>query len=394
MKPDRLLIVDDEKDVADTFKNISSNLGFSVQTADDFDSFCKVLRDFKPTVILLDLQMPGKDGVQYLKVLARQKSSAKIIVVSGMDSRTISTTSQLGTVLGLEMAATLQKPVSVHTLRQTLRKVMHDSGPITAARLSMAIKVGQIRPHFQPKVTLDNDGNWQVKEVEALARWHQSDGNIAMPDNFIGLAEDNELLPALTDSMVRQVADQLGRWNKQGHRLRAAVNISPSMLTDHELPDRLERTLQTYRVDNWQLILEVTEHVVVDYTPTTTEVLSRLRVKEFGLAIDDFGTGYSSLEQLYRMPFDELKIDRSFVKRCHSNKDIRTIIEAIVMLGHKLGMKVCAEGVETLEAFKFLAATGCDKQQGYFIGKPVPAEELKSLIGHPLKGEISARAIA
>jgi len=214
-----------------------------------------------------------------------------------------------------------------------------------------------------------------------------------MPDNFIGLAEESGLLGALTDGMLQQVAEHIARWNRQGHRLRAAVNLSPLLLTDSKLPDRLERLLQKHQVDNSQLILEVTENVVIEYKPATIEILNRLRFKNFGLAIDDFGTGYSSLEQLYRMPFDELKIDRSFIERFNGNKDIRIIIEAIVMLGQKLGMEVCAEGVETAESFEFLAETGCNKQQGYLIGKPLPAAELDEFVGRPMIDARAARAI-
>jgi EAL domain-containing protein (putative c-di-GMP-specific phosphodiesterase class I) len=170
--------------------------------------------------------------------------------------------------------------------------------------------------------------------------------------------------------------------------------MSPTLLTDAGLPDRLERLLRKHEVDNKQLIVEVTENVAMQYTRATTEVLGRLRFKKFGLAIDDFGAGYFSLEQLYRMPFDELKIDGSFIKCSETNKDIRVIIEAIVMLGQKLGMTVCAEGVETVEAFDFLASTGCDKQQGFLIGRPVPASELEPPLNRPKGAATPIRAIA
>lgn len=391
--PDRLLIVDDERITAEFLRDIASNLGFSVRIADSFERFCEAPEGFNPTAVLLDLQMPGRDGIEFLKVLAKQKSEAKVIVASGMDNRTISTAHQLGMVLGLDMAAALQKPISVQTLRQELRKVMQGSQPLTAASLAEAIEAGDIQPYFQPKVTRDKNGGWTCTEVEALARWHQADGSVVLPVNFIDLAENNGLLKPLTDSMLEQVVIQLATWNARGCKLRAAVNISPSLLGDCAFPDELEWLLKRHKVDNNQLILEVTENVVIAYTSATIEVLSRLRVKDFGLAIDDFGTGYSSLEQLYRMPFDEIKIDRSFIKRYQSNKDIRTIIEAIIMLGQKLGMTVCAEGVETQAAFEFLESTGCDKQQGYLIGKPVPAEELSTVICKDVSEYRSARAI-
>jgi EAL domain-containing protein (putative c-di-GMP-specific phosphodiesterase class I) len=300
-----------------------------------------------------------------------------VVVASGMDGRTLSTASQLGAVLGLDMGTTLQKPVAIHFLRQELRKLMQESRPITIASLTAAIEEERIRPHYQPKVTMDRHGRWIISEVEALARWYRGDGDIVMPDNFIGLAEDSGLIRPLTGSILRQVVRQLGDWDKAGQNFRVAVNISPSLLTDSNFPDQLDRLMKEHGLENSRLILEVTEHVVMEYTATTIEVLSRLRVKNFGLALDDFGTGHSSLEQLYRMPFDELKIDRSFIKKCQADKDMRIIIEAIVLLGHKLGLTVCAEGVETQGAFDFLARIGCDKQQGYLIGRPAVASRFE-----------------
>jgi EAL domain-containing protein (putative c-di-GMP-specific phosphodiesterase class I)/CheY-like chemotaxis protein len=392
INPNRILIVDDEKDVAELLRSAARSLGFLVRTTGDFDSFCDIQPEFDPTVLLLDMEMPGKSANEYLKVLARQESPARVILTSGIDRRATSRAEMIGAVLGLDMATTLQKPLAIHTVRQALRKLLLESRPVTAPQLSLAIKRGEIRPHFQPKVCRDKNGAWSVREAEALARWYQPDGSIVMPDNFIGLAEDNGLIRALTLSLVKQVALQLGRWACKGIFMRVAVNLSPSLLTDRDLPNQLEAQLQEYDIGNEQLILEMTEQALTGYTPVVIDVLQRLSKKKFGLSIDNFGTGSSSPELLYRMPFDEIKIDRSFMQRCSTKQEYWSLVEAIVFLGQKLGKSVCAEGVETHAAFNQLSRIGCDKQQGFLVGKPVPGINLKFL--HQLSPGKAVPAVA
>jgi EAL domain-containing protein (putative c-di-GMP-specific phosphodiesterase class I) len=337
--------------------------------------------------------MPGRDCIEYLKVLADSNSKARVVIAGNKNDRTLSTASQLGDVLGLERATTLPKPVSIHLLRRELFKFKQASRPITIDCLARAINEEQIRPHFQPKVTRDNRGLWVVSEVEALARWYRGDDDIVMPDSFVGLAEECGLIRPLTESILRQVVMQLRAWDETGQNFRAAVNLSPVLLTDSSFPDQLDKLMKEHQIANNRLILEVTEQVVMEYTATTTEVLSRLRAKNFNLALDDFGTGHSSLEQLYRMPFDELKIDRSIVAKCHADKDMRIIIEAIVLLGHKLGLSVCADGVETQSAFDFLARIGCDKLQGFLVGRPENAARVETSLRNQTASRPKIRAI-
>ena len=198
-----------------------------------------------------------------------------------------------------------------------------------------------------------------------------------LPSDFIEVAEKAGLLPEMTHSLLRQVVQQLKEWDERGLQLTAAVNLSPSVLADKSFPDQVEALMQEHGLDNSRLILELTETAVMQDAELAMEVLSRIRIKGFGLAIDDFGTGYSSLEQLYRMPFNELKIDRFLVREIGMRLEAATIVEAIIMLGHKLNLNVCAEGVESQHVLSFLLEAGCDKFQGYYIGRPVSAEALE-----------------
>ena len=370
------MIVDDEKSIRDYLAKVSRSLGFDVATATDRDSMRKKLASHSPTVILLDLQMPDFDGIQALKLLKDEESEAKIILVSGMDSRTLATASQLGEILDLNMGGVLEKPVLIDALRKQLDSVKSPRDSITHDDLRAAIDNGDIRPVFQPKIVQGFEGRWTIAETEALARWHRDDSVVVLPSEFITVAEEAGLLPVLTRSLLRQVVRQLHRWDEKGLHLTAAVNISPSILTDRALPEQLEALMLEHELDNERLTLELTESAAMRNAGLAMEILGRLRIKGFGLAIDDFGTGYSSLEQLYRMPFNELKIDRFLVRELGKSSEAAAIVEAIIALGHKLKLTVCAEGVETLQALTKLLDAGCDKFQGFFVGRPVSADAL------------------
>jgi len=221
------------------------------------------------------------------------------------------------------------------------------------------------------------EGRWTIAEVESLARWHRDDSVVVLPSEFIGIAEEAGLLPPLTHSLLRQVVRQLHRWDEKGLHLTAAVNISPTILTDRTFPDQLEALMLEHELENERMTLELTESAAMQNAGLAMEILGRLRIKGFGLAIDDFGTGYSSLEQLYRMPFNELKIDRFLVRELGKNGEATAIVEAIIALGHKLKLTVCAEGVESRQALQQLIAAGCDKFQGYYVGRPLTAAGLE-----------------
>lgn len=376
------MIIDDDTEVAAYLANVARSCGYVAAVANDYDQFVRKVGTFEPTVILLDLQMPGMDGIEFLKVLGTQKCNARVVLVSGVDSRTLRTATHLGQLLGLQMSAPLSKPVAIQSLRRTLQQLTGTDGSVSVADLEAAIENNGIRPYFQPKVVRDKNGCWHIREVEALARWYRGDADILAPGKFIGIVEEAGLMPALTDSMLQQVCAELRKWADSGLELTAAVNLSPSTLVDRKLPDRLIDFTRSAGVANSQLILELTETVVLEYSAETLEVLNRLRVNGFGLSIDDFGTGYSSLEQLYRMPFSELKIDTSLIRACQGSEEARTIVETTVLLAKKLGLSVCAEGVENRETFDYLSDIDCDKQQGYFIGRPAEAAKFMRSIAH------------
>jgi EAL domain-containing protein (putative c-di-GMP-specific phosphodiesterase class I) len=218
--------------------------------------------------------------------------------------------------------------------------------------------------------------------VEALARWQHPRFGLVMPDEFIPLAERSGVIRELTSSVLRQALRQVKLWNAEGLRLRCAVNLPPSLVTDLALPDRIAALLTEHELDGSQLALELTETATMQDPTTTMDILTRLRVKRVGLSLDDFGTGFSSLTRLYQMPFDEMKIDKSLVINVPRSREANTIVGSLIELGHNLGLTICAEGVENRAALDLLAMMGCDRCQGYFLSRAVPAADVPSIVHH------------
>ncbi|MES1190623.1 MAG: EAL domain-containing response regulator [Steroidobacter sp.] len=376
----RLLVIDDQQELCEFIAEVARRLGFDSLAVTETDGFRRAFLDFNPTVIVLDLQMAGSDGIEILRYLGGQGAKAQILVVSGMDQRVLSTADQVGRTQGLKMLGALQKPIMLTDLEAVLRKTMKQGSVITAADLELALTRDELQVYYQPKARRTGDGFWLVEGVEALARWKHSSRGFIPPPQFIQIAESSGLIRQLTERVVDITMRQAAQWQAQGMPMSVAINLSPRLLNDRSFPDMAERAAQQHGISAENITFEVTESAAMSDPETTMDVLTRLRVKQFGLSIDDFGTGYSSLKHLYLMPFSELKIDISFVRDVCHTREARVMVETMVMLAHKLGLTSCAEGVETPEILEFLAKSECDRVQGYLIGKPVPGNELPGIV--------------
>ena len=251
-----------------------------------------------------------------------------------------------------------------------------ETDPSDPARLEMlsdlrsAIGTSQLELHYQPKVNLVTD---EVIGAEALLRWtHPTKGPIA-PDTFISIAEQTGVIAPLTDDVLRKAARQLRQWLSDGRDFSVSVNISAANLTEGEFVERVRQIVTEEDAPAEFMVLELTESAVMSDHRRGLEVLHELSAIGFRLSIDDFGTGYSSLSYLQRLPVDELKIDRSFVKTLVDDQVNRSIVRSTVDLGHNLGLSVVAEGVEDEATQHALAELGCDAAQGYFLSRPLPA---------------------
>lgn len=388
----RLLIMDDESRFCAFVQKAAARVGLDARSLTDPSQFVRTLRSFRPSVLVVDLKMPGVDGVQLLQSMKDEGCDAQIILVSGMDQRVLATAEKLGRTHGLNVVGALQKPVKLAKLQALLQSAVGVQRRFSPDDLQQAIETGELIVHYQPKIERRND-QWLVNSAEALVRWQHPTEGIVMPGEFVPLAEEHNLIRPLTDHVLHTCVAQVSCWSKRDLECRLAVNLSARSIEDLAFPDRLRRLMDEHDVPGSKFTLELTESAAMADPTKAMDIFLRLRVAGVGLAIDDFGTGFSSLKQLYELPFDELKVDRTFVQDLPGDDEARAIVRATIDMGHALGMRVCAEGVETVPALEYLESIACDHAQGFLIGRPGSASDLEKLIG-PWKAPSLRRAVS
>ena len=251
--------------------------------------------------------------------------------------------------------------------------------PYSPSRVSLmgelrhGIANGELRLHYQPKIDLRTK---KINRVEALVRWQHPKHGLLPPDQFIPLAERTGLMKPLSRWVIDTALEQCRTWHEAGLSIRVATNISTTSLQDPHLPEMIEGLLKAWRLDSACLKLEITESSIMVDPPRALSILTQIRDSGVRLSIDDFGTGNSSLAYLKHLPVDEIKIDKSFVLEMTTNPSDLAIVRSTIELGHNLGRKVVAEGVETEEAWDMLLSLGCDLAQGFYMTRPIPSEDL------------------
>jgi len=241
--------------------------------------------------------------------------------------------------------------------------------------LRRAVENDQLTLYYQPKVDLSD---YTVKYVEALVRWIHPERGFIPPDHFIPFAEQTGYIKVLTRWVVSEAVRQVALWRSDGLEISVSINISARDLLQSDLPEMFERVMQQYHVSPEWIWIEITESAVMDDPVTALATLEHLHQLGLRLSIDDFGTGYSSLAYLKRLPVDEIKIDKSFVMGMTDDKDDEVIVRSTIDLGHNMGLKVVAEGVETEAVMLQLGALKCDLVQGYHVSRPLPAAQFSA----------------
>jgi EAL domain-containing protein (putative c-di-GMP-specific phosphodiesterase class I) len=249
--------------------------------------------------------------------------------------------------------------------------------------LRKALDHAELRLCYQPKLHLSSN---VIDGVEALLRWQHPTRGLILPDTFIGLAERTGNIRRLSGWVLDQGIAQAAEWARRGQPLRTSINLSARDLDDAALPQSIAGLLAKHRAQPNSIVLELTESAVMSEPETAVQVFTRLAAAGIELAIDDFGVGQSSFAYLRRLPVREIKIDRLFTQALTENADDRALVQSIVELGHRLGYRVTAEGVETAEALDYLRTIGCDHAQGYWIAEALAPAAVVDLLAHAASG--------
>ena len=384
----KILALDDETFILNLLGRMLTNLGYTAVATCDNGKAALALVDSqsdRPNLILLDINMPEMDGLEFVRHLVERHYTGSIILVSGEDERMQQAAEKLARAHQITVLGHLQKPASAEGLAELIRKWRAPSRSepdvakkvYSADELRAAISNGELVNYYQPKVMI---ATGRVVGVETLVRWRHPVDGIVFPDQFIRLAEAHGLINDLTRVVLTGALAQSRLWQDKGLMLCVAVNLSMDNLRSLDFVDEVVGIASRAGMAPQMVELEVTETRLMEDLRTPLEILTRLRLKRFRLSIDDFGIGNSSLAQLRDLPFDELKIDQSFVHGACSNEKLRAMFDTSLGLARRLGLEVVAEGVEDQADWDFVRKTECDIAQGYFIAKPMPAADLPAWI--------------
>lgn len=378
----RALVVDDEPLMAEFIAEVFEDIGFDCTALCDASEAVAQLRMQKPDVVVLDLIMPGMDGIEVIRHIADAGlHQSQLFLISGYDKALLNSAEQVARERQLHVAGVLTKPLRLDYLIEQFQDLQPAASlpfrEISDAQMEAEFPIAAhnrlLHLNYQPQVSFA-DGC--LVGVEALARWnHPTFGNVPA-DAFVPYAERHGLVTALTDQVLETALSDLCNWRAAGLDIKLSVNVSPAYMVDLTLPERLESHVRELSLEPNDINIELTETAVSQDLADAMDILTRLRLRGFGLSLDDFGTGHSTLIQLHRIPFTELKIDKSFVAHAPSGADERAIIESVVLLADRLGMTSVAEGVENVAHYEVMRDMGCDVGQGYYMARPMTAEQL------------------
>lgn len=402
MKRNRLLIIDDDPLICKTLENIAEKAGFEVMSTDSAFSFFSQLELFNPSLILLNIEMSGLNGVDVMQRLAELDTKAKLIITSTQQNGQAEAATQDFASHGLRVLGVLEKPFSAANLKYLLTLHMSQfdktlnmsqtqdvpNGSDWTPTLEDIIRVvenDEITLNFQPKL---HCGSNDILGFEALARWNVPGRGHITPSLFVPLAEQNHLYSVLTRNIARQGIKWLGQLNnntavvdKRGSEAQAytlAFNISMNALYDFDMPQQFLDICDEFAVAPSLITLEISEPDSIPDLEEFIVALERFHALGFHLSLDDFGTGHMAIRELIRMPFQEVKIDRKFVDNCDKNAQLSTIVKSCIDIANNLELKIVAEGIETQNIQDIMASKGCYALQGYFISKPLPANNVGS----------------
>jgi EAL domain-containing protein (putative c-di-GMP-specific phosphodiesterase class I) len=331
---------------------------------------------------IIDLALPGMDALELIRRLSEARCRAGIIVVGAQTSAVLFSVETMAIAYGIDMLGAIPKPVSATRLVSILENYTgragapsaRNTGPMFSfAEVGRGLQAREFDPFFQPKIEL---ATGQVKGLEMFARWRHPQHGVLGPGAFMKALEDNKRIDFLDWSMIEKSVAACRTLHDKSIPISVSINVDQSTLAHPQFMEQITACLERHRIMADYITFEMTESAVLTTDPHFLERLLRLRMQGFGLAIDDYGTGRSNLQLLARIPFSELKIDRSFVDGASKKQAIGTVLRSCLGLARSLDRRSVAVGVETKQDWDFLQGLGCTYAQGYYIAKPMPVEEI------------------
>lgn len=374
-----LLVIADLQPQLTHMCDIARSAGVNLHEAESIEKAMSCLAAYDYDAVLVELSLGDHDGIEAIRSIVHSGRQPDLIVLSGHEDRVHDAIVRFARSAGLSVIGQFKKPLQDAEFRQCLAlatlRAEHKAAQkaalnIPASDVEEAITKGEIIPAYQVQVSLETG---EVIGVEALARWRSPKHGDVPPEAFVEIAEKNGLAKALSRSMLTRVIADAKPWCDRVEGFRVAVNVSPTVLSDLAFPEEVMAALQAGGLRPGNLTIEVTETTTLSDTVNIADVMSRLYIKGVSLSLDDFGQGYGSLKTLHDNAFDEIKIDRAFVAEAYRDTNAWTIVQATIALAKAHGMRIVAEGIETLVMSELLRNNGVDCGQGYLYGRPMAA---------------------
>lgn len=376
-----ILIVDDDPFIIQSVTRLLKDLNINNITSSTNALLALEKLNSTIDVVISDLKMPDLDGIQLIRHLSIMPHKVSLILISGESEHVLQAAESIAVERKVNILGTLHKPIQSNSLISILNvsKKIEIKKPISyeprslGVELKKALQNQALSVHYQPQLSGINE---TVIGIEALARWKHKEMGMIPPTFFIPQAENLNLISLLTQQIIDIAFEDFSHLVCDTPWLTISINFSHDFLTDLDLPEKLEKKLKQHNLVASQVMIEITESVITQDLITSLDILARLRLKGFGLSIDDFGTGAATMEQIDRIPFTELKIDRAFVHGATKNKVKKAILESSMALAKSLSMRTVAEGVEDKNDLQTVKQLGCDLIQGFYYAKPMPIDGL------------------
>jgi EAL domain-containing protein (putative c-di-GMP-specific phosphodiesterase class I) len=327
-------------------------------------------------VAVIDIQLPGMDGIELIRTLAAEKCKTQMIVIGALPMSLMFSIETMAQAYGIELLGAVSKPVTPQRMESLLENYVppaiaesNRKGPtFTFQQVGLGLQARQFEPFFQPKIEL---ATGQVKGLETFARWRHPEHGVLGPSAFIDALEANNRVDFLDWTMIERSVAGCRALQDKGLPMPVSINLAPRTLNHPTFMQQITACVERHRVLPDYITFEMPESSVLSTDPAFLERLVRLRMLGYGLAIDDYGTGRSNLQLLARVPFSELKIDRSFVDGASKKRPLSTVLSTCLGLAQSLDRNSVAVGVETKADWDFLQRLGCTYAQGYHIAKPM-----------------------
>ncbi|MBL4580438.1 MAG: EAL domain-containing protein [Gammaproteobacteria bacterium] len=380
-----LLVADDEEEIGEIFRALAEDLGFDVTCVNEGSEVVELVDRMQPTVIALDLRMPGTDGVEVIRELARRSCKAAIVLMSGMDQRTLSSVQALGKELNLDIGGTLTKPASIDAIESALKpylNVKKESRPdISRKPPSRKLDYG-FEVLYQPELVINQAVNSAGEKLLVRMQWRMDDGMIITGLRLDNWIKENSVGKGISRMALDHALENIRTWSGQGFSPEVCVSLEESLLLDLDLPDMLGEMVDRSNVAREFVGIEIEEDSFMRNRTSIADVLSRLRIKGFRIVLNVLGEGENVLPYLDKLPIDKININMSSLSNKPNflnNMETEFLYSSLASLCKQNGLLVCGDNINTEDQMKFARKCNFNSIRGRQISAPLHAEEILPL---------------